>query len=176
MKLEPIPQAFISISRHFQHRHKWRWVPGDNHTDQPQTISSTHLGWYCCGNSPSITSEEYAVEEINQAICQQFFGTNPQKYHKLLLDSPSLDTSNSDPDINFSKVFTFQRLCWTKSPNKTYCTVCVYGTSSYKVLIKHLLIDSEVLQQNPSSRVTFVDHNMQHGDCHTQAQFGKAIF
>ena len=27
-KLKPIPQAFISISRRFQHRHKWRWVPG----------------------------------------------------------------------------------------------------------------------------------------------------
>ena len=54
----------------------------------------------------------------------------------------------------------------------------MYGASSYRTFIKHLLlIDCDVIQQAAPSRVTFVDHSMQHGDSSsTQAQFSEVIF
>ena len=52
----------------------------------------------------------------------------------------------------------------------------MYGPSPYKSFTKQLLIDSKVLNQDPPTKITFVDHSMQHGSREIQSEFGKAIF
>ena len=152
----------------------------DNHTNQLEAISSTLLGWYCCRYHPAITTEEYAAKDINATIRKQF-ATNPQKYVDLLQDSPVLDTGSWNPATSFPAIFAkFQRIKWIKTPRESYYAraLCVYGPSPYKSFTKQLLIDTEVLNQDQDqpTKITFVDHSMQHGSREVQSEFGKAIF
>ena len=113
----------------------------DNHTDHPQVLSSTMLGWYCCKFHPAVTTEEYTTAKINKALCTQF-DTAPDTYSALLPTS----TTPWDPDTSFPLVTTkFQRLKWNKAKNEGYYAwaLSVYGNSRYKVFLKHLLVDSD---------------------------------
>ena len=146
----------------------------DNHTDHSQVLSSTMLGWYCSKFHPAVTTEEYAADKINNALCTQF-DTAPDKYSAFIPTS----TSPWDPDTGFPLVTTkFQRLKWNKEKHEGYYAqaLSVYGNSQYKVFLKHLLIDSDALTSRTEGRVTFVDQSMKVGVPNVQAQYGKVIF
>ena len=112
----------------------------DNHNDEPQVLSSTMLGWYCCQFHPSVTTEEYAAADINKALRAQY-KSDPAKYSAVL----PLSSHPWDP-TNFPLITTkFQQLKWTKTKHKTYYAwaLSVYGNSRYKAFLKHLLADSD---------------------------------